>query len=167
MIFCTIHLNQSVDDSLIHWFTELKTEWIQPVMLPFGHSLFQLSQQVLVKLVELRQVVEDLVKETLLDHRLSFLTRCCGHSATEVLQGQKTTLVKKGTWGKQWDGPQPELKFCWVMTRTHTNAWLALSTVSEWIRTRGSREHFPSPQILMRWKVLKRFFASFYGDTWQ
>lgn len=60
-------------------------------MLPFGHSLLQLPQQVLVELVELRQVVEYLVEETLLDHRLPVLTRCCGHSATEVLHGQRTT----------------------------------------------------------------------------
>lgn len=64
-------------------------------MLPFGHSLFELSQQVLVELIELRQVVEDLVEETLLDHRLPVVTRRCRHCATEVLQGQKTTLEKK------------------------------------------------------------------------
>lgn len=66
-------------------------------MLPFGHSLLQLSQQVLVELVELRQVVEDLVEETLLDYRLPVLTRRSGHSATEVLQGQRTMLMKRDT----------------------------------------------------------------------
>lgn len=64
-------------------------------MLPFGHSLLQLSQQVPVELVELRQVVEDLVEETLLDHGLPILTRCSGHSAAEVLLGQRTMLMKR------------------------------------------------------------------------
>lgn len=66
-------------------------------MLPFGHSLFQLPQQVLVELVELRKVVEDLVEETLLDHRLPVLTGRCGHSATKVLQGPENDVDKKGT----------------------------------------------------------------------
>lgn len=95
--FCTIHSNRSVADSLIHRFTELKTGCAQSVVLPFGHSLLQLPQQVLVELVELRQVVQDLVEETLLDHRLAVLTRRSGHSAAEVLQGQRTPLTTRDT----------------------------------------------------------------------
>lgn len=57
--------------------------------------MLQLSQQVLVELVELRQVVEDLVEETLLDHWLPVVTRRCGHGVAEVLQGPENKVGKK------------------------------------------------------------------------
>lgn len=55
-------------------------------MVPFGHPLLQLSEQVLVELVELGKVVQDLVQKTLLNHRLPTLMRRLGHRIPEVLQ---------------------------------------------------------------------------------
>ena len=53
--------------------------------VPFGHSVLQLSEQILVQFIELREVVQDLVEKTLLNHRLPTLTRRRGHRITEVL----------------------------------------------------------------------------------
>lgn len=55
-------------------------------VVPFGHSLLQLSEQVLIEFVELWEVVQDLVEETLLNHRLPVLTRRVEHRTTEVLR---------------------------------------------------------------------------------
>lgn len=54
-------------------------------VVPFGHSLLQLSEQVLIELVELWEVVQDLVKKMVLNHRLPVLLRRFGYSITEVL----------------------------------------------------------------------------------
>lgn len=58
---------------------------LQDAGVPFGYSLLQLSEEVVVEFVELREVVQNLVEKTLLDHRFATLTRCCGYGVTEVL----------------------------------------------------------------------------------
>ena len=55
------------------------------VTVPFGQSLLQLSQQVLVEFVELWEVIQDLVENSLLNHGLPILTRGFGHHISEVL----------------------------------------------------------------------------------
>lgn len=54
--------------------------------VPFGHSELQLSEEVLVELIELGQVVQDLIEKTILDHRFPALMGRFGHRLTEVLQ---------------------------------------------------------------------------------
>lgn len=57
-------------------------------VLPLGHPLLQLPQQVPVELVELRQVVEDLAEDPLVHHRLSVLPARRGNRVPEVLRRQ-------------------------------------------------------------------------------
>lgn len=53
--------------------------------VPVSDSLLQLSQQVLVELVELRQVIQDLIQHPLLHHRLPTGTGRFGNRIPEVL----------------------------------------------------------------------------------
>lgn len=53
--------------------------------VPVCDSLLQLSQKVLVELIELRQVVEDLIQHPLLHHRLPTGTSRLGNRIPEVL----------------------------------------------------------------------------------
>lgn len=90
------------------WYMHLATEWswILPpwvselsnvkteCVVPFGHSLLQLSEQVLIEFVELWEVVEDLVEEMVLNHRLPVLLGRFGYSSTEVL-GEKQWKTDK------------------------------------------------------------------------
>lgn len=55
-------------------------------MLPVCHSLLQLSQQVFVELVQLRQVVQDLTEDPLIYHRLPILTGCLGNGIPKILE---------------------------------------------------------------------------------
>lgn len=50
--------------------------------------MLQLSEQVPVEFIELREGVQDLVEETLLNHRLPAVTSGSGHGAAEVLQAE-------------------------------------------------------------------------------
>lgn len=64
--------------------------------IPVCDSLLQLSEQVPVELVELRQVVEDLAQDALLHHRLPVLTGRLGNRIPEVLQGHKGLMLLTG-----------------------------------------------------------------------
>lgn len=55
------------------------------LIVPFGHSLLQLFEQVLVEFVELWEVVQDLIENALFNHRFPTLMRCVGHRIAEVL----------------------------------------------------------------------------------
>lgn len=70
-------------------------------------SLLQLSQQVFVELVQLRQVVQDLIEDPLIHHRLSILTGCLGNCIPKVLKGH--TWVLNSVVSKQ--------------KHTHTHTW--------------------------------------------
>lgn len=64
-------------------------------MLPFGHSLLELSEQVSVEFIELGEVVQDLVQDPLFNHRLSALTRRLGRHVTEVLRVRRQSRQMK------------------------------------------------------------------------
>jgi len=76
----------------------------QDSVVPFGYALLQFSQQVLVEFVELREVVQNLVEKTLLDHRLPTLTSRRGHGVTEVLR------IRSSPTDQESDGQIQELR---------------------------------------------------------
>ncbi len=58
-------------------------------LLPVSNPLLQLSQQVTVELVQLRQMTQDLVQDLLVDYGFPCLTGGLQYRFTEILQGKK------------------------------------------------------------------------------
>lgn len=70
--------------------------------LPALHSFLQFLQEIPVELIQLRQVVQDLVKEPVLNHGLPELPGCMGYGTPEILLqsgGQKSLFIHT-TWSK-------------------------------------------------------------------
>lgn len=54
-------------------------------VLPAQHSFLQFLQEIPVELIQLRQVVQDLVKDPVLNHGLPELPGRVGYSTPEIL----------------------------------------------------------------------------------
>ena len=83
--------------SVVSCYTARSGEAYKSQGLPGEHSLFQFLQEIPVELVQLRQVVQDLVKNPVLNHGLPELPGCMGYSTPEVLLqagGQKSLSIR-------------------------------------------------------------------------